>query len=393
MLKTLFKSSVFVLLLTFFCAQSVYAGTKVYQYDGKLPFVEMMLNMMVAMGILDRLPSNSRYGGYGGYGRNAYNPSALSGYSNTYLRALELRGLSPGSSLRGRNNYLGRNNLYGNNPFMRSPWIQSPWTRSSRNTYGVDGVSPLWGSPSWGVLPSYGYSSNYYSPYGRSLGLSGWADEPWESSTWNPRAEMSRAEIAQQREKPAASNAPIVQNFNYSSPDGAHHNSRQENASSGSGRKYRSSPLAKLAPSGPAPRSQMKPQYRPSDGDYTAQSKKRSPLWKRTNQETKSKPCVTEFCGLKIPDINGIWVSQSGELLGIKGQRFFWSDGESRHLKGTMKIQNEYLMAYVTDYEKLMRYKYKLAGNQLLTMTRDGVIREFVRIPDNQLYERYLGYY
>ena len=49
-----------------------------------------------------------------------------------------------------------------------------------------------------------------------------------------------------------------------------------------------------------------------------AKSKKRSPLHKKARQ----KPCVTDFCGLKKPDVNGLWVAQDGEMLGINGDRY-----------------------------------------------------------------------
>ena len=150
------------------------------------------------------------------------------------------------------------------------------------------------------------------------------------------------------------------------------------------------SPLAKLMP--PNANQQYRNQPYPQNPGQAARpaQKKQSPLSKRT----KSKPavtqgaCVTEFCGLKIPNLNGLWVAQSGEMLGIKNNRYLWSDGDSRYLTGQLKIQNEYLVANVDGHEKLMRFKYKLAGNQLMTMQPDGVIREFVRMPRDQ----YLNY-
>ena len=124
MLNARKKIVIAALLLMFLSSQVVRAEVKLYQYDGKLPFVQMMLNMMVAMGILDRLPANGRYGMAG------YPSSSWGGLSNPYARALAMRGFSPGSSLL---------NGYGNNPFMRSPWLQSPWSSSA-----IDGVD--WGS-------------------------------------------------------------------------------------------------------------------------------------------------------------------------------------------------------------------------------------------------------
>ncbi|RKZ58400.1 MAG: hypothetical protein DRQ44_14755 [Gammaproteobacteria bacterium] len=109
-------------------------------------------------------------------------------------------------------------------------------------------------------------------------------------------------------------------------------------------------------------------------------------------QHRQEKPCITDFCGLKKPNLNGLWVAQDGEMLGIKNKRYLWSDGDSRYLTGQLKVQNEYLLANVDGHEKLMRFKYKLAGNHLLTMQPDGKIREFVRTPNNRYDGQYPGY-
>ncbi len=77
----------------------------------------------------------------------------------------------------------------------------------------------------------------------------------------------------------------------------------------------------------------------------------------------------------------------------MKNNRYLWSDGDSRYLTGQIKVQNEYLLANIDGYEKLMRYKYKLAGNHLLTLQPDGKIREFVRMSPSQYASQYAGQY
>lgn len=337
MLKVLFKTIIISLLLTVLAGQVVSAETQLYQYDGKMPFVKMMLTMMDAMGIIDRVPVNSAYG-LSGY-NNLYS-------SNPYLRALAMQGQSPG---------------YGNNPLLRSPWLSSPWSQPALNT-----PSPAWGSPSWGVLPQ-----DSYMPYGSqwsSSDLNGWVNEAWETSTWNPEAET---------EAPAQtspSNVPLVQNFNYSAPE----NIRQKNQPPLNQLPPNQSPLSKLAP---VERTRPPPNWQSSARTNT-RAKKPSPLRKKSGH--KQKPCVTDFCGLKKPSLNGLWIAQSGEMLGINNQRYLWSDGESRYLTGQIKVQNEYLLASVDEHETLMRFKYKLAGNHLLTLGEDGTVREFVRMPTHQ---------
>ena len=116
------------------------------------------------------------------------------------------------------------------------------------------------------------------------------------------------------------------------------------------------------------------------DEGYATPPKKKS-----SEKRFPGPACVTEFCGLMKPDMDGLWVAQNGEMLGIKDDRYLWSDGYSRYLTGHMKIQNEYLLANVDGHDQLMRFKYKLAGNQLMTLRPDGTIQEFTRIPVSQL--------
>ena len=58
-----------ILLISFLLTQPSQASPKLYQYDGDLPFIEMMLNMMTAMGMIDKVPSDAI-----GYGNNYNNP-------------------------------------------------------------------------------------------------------------------------------------------------------------------------------------------------------------------------------------------------------------------------------------------------------------------------------
>jgi hypothetical protein len=221
--------------------------------------------------------------------------------------------------------------------------------------------------------------------------LSGWADEPWEVSEWDSGVNTGNLEsrwvlsdtAKQQRDQPAAptQSAPIVQNFNLNVAEKAGDDGqglqRKEQGKSGSRVPYRthpndgrqtSSPLAKLR--------------QPSSGTMNAPIE-RQQARQSARSSRPQKPCITDFCGLKKPDINGFWVAQDGEMLGIKNNRYLWSDGGTRNLTGQLKLQNEYLLMKIDGYEKVKRFKYKLAGDHLLTMQPDGKIREFVRTPNN----------
>ncbi len=401
MLRSLLKLSSVVLFLLLLSTQFVRAETKLYQYDGKLPFVQMMLNMMVAMGILDRLPANAAYGGYG---RSAYPSSLWSSLinpyakNNPYLRALAMRGITPGSSS------FPMQNMYGNNPFVRSPWLQSPWSQSALNYPDAAGISPLWGSPSWGVLPYNSYTENSYSPYAYAgdgvSDLSGWVNEPWEESAWNSRTGYYDKNYPRQHDayrentaSTASTTVPLVQNFNYNVPENKPQSNGLNDKLNHNTAESRS-PLARLVRPDARQSDINQSRSLPSRQGEAAPQQRPSPLHKRykARHAPVQKACVTEFCGLKIPDLNGLWVAQSGEMLGIKNHRYLWSDGDSRYLTGQLKIQNEYLLANVDGHEQVMRFKYKLAGNRLLTMQPDGVIREFVRMPRGQLQQQYRNY-
>ena len=316
-LKTLIRTTFFALILMVTGSQLAYGETKVYQYDGKLPFVQMMLNMMTAMGILDRLPGNGYNGNYG-----------------------------------------------------RSGYLSSSWSRYSGSH---DAPGSLWGNPSWGVLPYESYSRNNdssYGPYRRADDFSGWVNEPWESSGWNSQAQAEGEK--QSHSKPQAA-APIVQNFNYSNSPAT--------TDVPVAQKKKQSPLARLAPS------------RQSAGQPPSGSGKQSSSSKGFKQGSRQKPCVTDFCGLKKPSLNGLWVAQNGEMLGVKNNRYLWSDSKSRYLTGLLKVQNEYLLANVDGHDQLMRFKYKLAGNRLLTLDPSGKVREFVRTSASRYDNAYRGGY
>jgi hypothetical protein len=185
-------------------------------------------------------------------------------------------------------------------------------------------------------------------------------NETWETSGWNSKAEN---QTRPQSQPQIQSSTPIVQNFNYNSPEESVAPVEQQK---------KQSPLAKLSPP-----ERLAENSSPQIG-------RPSPLNKKIKPGPQQKPCITDFCGLKKPSLDGLWVAQDGEMLGVKNNRYLWSDSKSRYLTGQLKVQNEYLIANVDGHDQLMRFKYKLSGNRLLTMQPDGKVREFVRASANQ---------
>ena len=89
-----------LLILILVCGNYASATTRYYQYNGNVPFIEMMLNMMSVMGIIDKVPvgyMNNMSAGRNGYypnsyyPRNNYGPQSFSGLS--YNRYNTLNGL------------------------------------------------------------------------------------------------------------------------------------------------------------------------------------------------------------------------------------------------------------------------------------------------------------
>ena len=286
MLTVFAKKIILILLLGLLSGSLAHAEIKNYQYDGKLPFVKMMLNMMVAMGILDRAPANGIYNAH-----NMYTPYGMS------------------------------KNRYGNRSLANNVWGDNTW---GNNTQSNALANTVWGQPRWGVLPDDSYSlGNYQNNYPSNM--NGWVNEPWEMSVWNNNKKNKQA-------------AGVV--------EGA----QQDAANNPSGKSL-----------------------------STRQSSKLSP-------KIKKKACVSDFCGLQTPSLNGLWVSKEGEMLGVKNSSYLWSDGQTRHLTGKIKLQNNYFLVSADGYDQLMRFKYKLDGNYLLTMQPDGLVREFKRVSSGQGY-------
>ena len=105
-------------------------------------------------------------------------------------------------------------------------------------------------------------------------------------------------------------------------------------------------------------------------------------------QHRSQSPCVNESCGNNNPaKLNGVWVTQHGEMLGIRNQQFLWSDGRSNFLIGLIKTQGNAFSLKVKDNGLVMNYQYKLDNARLQTRDANGVVRSFIRLPINQSYQ------
>ena len=112
------------------------------------------------------------------------------------------------------------------------------------------------------------------------------------------------------------------------------------------------------------------------------------------NPNTMNRPhgsqsaCVNESCGNNNPaKLNGVWLTQHGEMIGIKNQQFLWSDGRSNYLTGLIKTQGNVFSLKAKDNGVVMNYQYQLDNARMQTRDTNGVVRNFIRVPMNQGYQ------
>lgn len=249
------------------------AKVKIYKSNSNLPFVEMMLGMMVAMGILDKIPPELI--GIGGY------PASPLGYQNLgnqnqlkqYLASRYLGNRYPGS------NYPG--SIYPGSRYLGSRYPGSGYPRSG-------GLYPL----SSGVYPGQ-YGSNavpfYQNPM---LGFPG--ASPLRNSPYNNRYRVGNDEWRPMRPSSCIGGACLAQPSN---------------------------------------------------------------------------------------SLNGLWIAEDGEMLGIKHDQFFWTDGRDAYMSGLMDISDDHVIANIDGSNDQISYEYRVQGNDLLTRDSGGVIHNFRRYP------------
>jgi len=85
----------------------------------------------------------------------------------------------------------------------------------------------------------------------------------------------------------------------------------------------------------------------------------------------------------KRPDrkLNGLWIGDNGEMLGIRGNRFLWHDDNNQYAKGQLVKSATMMKARIEGANSVAHYHYKLQGNELVIISRNGKMRTFNRMP------------
>lgn len=83
---------------------------------------------------------------------------------------------------------------------------------------------------------------------------------------------------------------------------------------------------------------------------------------------------------------DGVWISSTREMLGIKRNRIIWSDGKDNHVAGVFSVTPGFLSVRMDNSMAAQTYQYSLEGNQLNIRDSDGFVRRFYRLEGSNYY-------
>ena len=352
------------------------ARLKYYRYNDNIPMVEMSLNMMVAMGVLEPIPGRlvhdgnpySRYAGsrYGRYSRSPYLDRASTRYlgRSRYYDDFRDEPIRPYRRYsRSRYNYLSDPSWdYYRDDYWDSPWagrwgdpLYSGWDsyRYSRrgspwDSYGYS----RWGSP-W---DSYGYSrwgnpwdSYGYSPWSNPWSYSGYTGglNPWSTLMANPYGYLGNWPSLQGYSLPIVPDSLLGDEILNSNPYKRDEPPQQLQQRNGVKAQKTAWPVRSRA-------------------DYKRITARDGKARNRTNRTYQH--------------LNGLWIDDNGEMLGIRGDRFLWND-KNRYAKGLLIKSPTMMEARIKETRTRIRFRYKLRGDEMVITSRDGRMRTFHRMP------------
>jgi hypothetical protein len=435
-MRTVIKTIITTVLLPTLLAMAgtVEARLKYYRYNDNIPMVEMSLNMMVAMGVLEPIPSRLVHDGnpyhrmvnasYGPYSRSGYStyPERSRRYSNYRYNDYLDGPIDPYDSYYGGYNDRYYGSRYGYSPeYQRyrtwgSQW-DSPWADRWDNQWDSPWGN-TWGSP-WDYQQGSPWSSSWGSPWGNQWSNpwnSGrgnqWGNQwnnPWSSgrgnqwgNQWNSPWSSGRGnQWGNQWNNPWSSgwgnqwgnqwNSPW--SSGWGSPWGNQWNNPWMNPwSSQSGYSgawpytpgYSNLPLSPGINTGDdwsknnSYQSDDASRQNPGNDGYKAEKTSwfANPSSMRYRHSGHRKVNNRPYRKL-----NGLWIGDNGAMLGIRGNRFLWYDDDNQYAKGQLVKSPTMMKARIEGSATVVRYHYQLHGNELVIMSRDGKMHTFNRMP------------
>jgi hypothetical protein len=397
-MRTVTKTIITTVLLSTLLAMAgtVEARLKYYRYNDNIPMVEMSLNMMVAMGVLEPIPSRLVHDGnpyhrmvnasYGPYSRSSYStyPDRFRRYGN-YRYSDYLDGPIDPYDGRYNDSYYGRyfGSRYGypsdypRNRTWASQW-DSPWADRWGNQWDGPWGGNTWGS-NWGNPWDYEQGSPWNSTWGRPWSSqwgnqwnnpwnSGWGspwanqwNNPWSTSWGSPWGnQWSNPWMNPWSSQPGYSGAwpyntgyssmPLLPGVNLGD-DGSKNNPYQSDDAS---------------------------QQNPGKDGYKAEKTSWSAYPSSVSYRHSRHRSVNNGPYRKL---NGLWIGDNGAMLGIRGNRFLWYDDSNQYSKGQLVKSPTMMKARIEGSTTVVRYHYQLHGNELVIVSRDGKMHTFNRMP------------
>ena len=403
-MRTVTKTIITTVLLSTLLAMAgtVEARLKYYRYNDNIPMVEMSLNMMVAMGVLEPIPSRLVHDGnpyhrmvnasYGPYSRSSYStyPDRFRRYSNYRYNDYLDGPNDPYDSYYGgySDRYYG--SRYGYSPdYQRYRTWGNQWDSPWADRWGNQWEGPwgnTWGSP-WDYQQGSPWSSSWGSPWGNQWNNpwntgrgnqwgnqwnnpwnTGWGNQwgnqwnspwntgwggPWVNQWNNPWMNPWSSQSGYSGAWPYTqgySSLPLSPGIN-AGDDWSRNNS------------YQSDDASRQNPG--------KDGYKAEKTSWSAYPP--SVSYKRSgHRNVKYRP---------YRKLNGLWIGDNGSMLGIRGNRFLWYDDDNQYAKGRLVKSPTMMKARVEGSTTVVRYHYQLHGNELVIMSNDGKMHTFNRMP------------
>ena len=348
-------------------ANTVEARLKYYRYNADIPMVEMSLNMMVAMGVLDQIPGRLVHDGnpyhtlsdrrYRNYSRYPYASPASARYSSRY-----------------------RYDDYWDEPFSRySDYWDEPFSR----------YSDYWDEP-YSYYGNYRHEPRHYRRYARSRYDYEPYRNPWRyrDSRWTDRWS-----------DPWYANwsSPGLNRYGYGYPWNTAWSNPWGNSWGYQWMNPWSSPYAYLGglpytsiyPSTPLSTDGLQGLSRSGTHNKTDNSSNNSndsrgseqPAWFGKPSRVSYNRGAYRSDNSRYRRLNGLWVGNEGEMLGIRGERFLWYDDRNQYAIGHLSRSPTMMKARIDGTNDVISYHYRLSGDELVIMSRDGKMRVFNRMP------------
>ncbi|MBT8130317.1 MAG: hypothetical protein KJP10_10005 [Gammaproteobacteria bacterium] len=348
-------------------ANTVEARLKYYRYNADIPMVEMSLNMMVAMGVLDQIPGRLVHDG------NPYHNLA----NRRYRHSSRYPYASPVSA---RYSSRYRYDDYWDEPYSR---YDDYWDEPSSR------YDDYWDQP-YSYFGNYRDEPRHYRRYARSR----YGYEPYRNR-WRSRDSL----WADRWSDPSYRNwsSPGFNRYGYGYPWNTAWSNPWGNSWSYPWMNPWSSPYAYLGswpytsvyPSTPLSTDSLQGYTRPDTQNNTENSSHNNndsrgseqPVWFGQPSRVSYDRGAYRSDNSRYRRLNGLWIGNQGEMLGIRGDRFLWYDDRNQYAIGRLSKSPSMMKARVDGTSDVISYHYRLSGDELVIMSRDGKMRVFNRMP------------